>query len=94
MTYFPGAWNRIIKLTEKNMRETEEQCKQKRRKEAENEGGMTMLTKRRHNPQEVISIEEYLNKRQQIREQEEKKKNIPQSSIEKNSALMLAELYI
>nr|WP_317380162.1 hypothetical protein [uncultured Faecalimonas sp.] len=52
-----------------------------------------MLTKRRHNPQEVISIEEYLNKRQQIREQEEKK-NIPQSSIEKNSALMLAELYI
>ena len=28
---------------------------------------MTMLTKRRHNPQEVISIEEYLNKRQQIR---------------------------
>lgn len=53
-----------------------------------------MLTKRRHNPQEVISIEEYLNKRQQIREQEEKKKNIPQSSIEKNSALMLAELYI
>ena len=50
-----------------------------------------MLTKRRQNPQEVISIEEYLSKRQQ---QEERGKHNPQSVIEKGSALMLAELYI
>ena len=50
-----------------------------------------MLTKRRQNPQEV---EEYLSKRQQIREQEERGKHNPQSVIEKGSALMLAELYI
>ena len=53
-----------------------------------------MLTKRRQNPQEVISIEENLSKRQQIREQEERGKHNPQSVIEKGSALMLAELYI
>ena len=44
-----------------------------------------MLTKRRQNPQEVISIEEYLSKRQQIREQEERGKHNPQSVIEKGS---------
>ena len=47
-----------------------------------------MLTKRRQNPQEVISIEEYLSKRQQIREQEERGKHNPQSVIEKGSALI------
>ncbi len=76
------------------MREVVRKSDKETRQETGNKGGMKMLTKRRQNSQEVISIEEYLNKRQQIRKQEEKGKKIPQSIIEKGSALMLAELYI
>lgn len=42
---------------------------------------------KQHNNQEIISMEEYLNKRQEIRERETKKKK-------KSPAFMLAELYV
>lgn len=43
--------------------------------------------------QEVISMEEYLNKRQEIREQE-KKRFGGRFSEEKSPAWMMAELYV
>lgn len=48
--------------------------------------------KYRDNYQEVISMEEYLNKRQRIRESENKKK--PGKGRQKSPVWMLAELYV
>lgn len=48
--------------------------------------------KYRENSQEVISMEEYLNKRQKIREAENKKR--PADGQPKSPAWMLAELYV
>ncbi len=42
--------------------------------------------------QEVISMEEYLRKRQKIRESEQKGKKV--KALEKSSAWLLAELYV
>lgn len=49
----------------------------------------------KHNSQEIISMEEYLSKRQAIREQEKKKNGRSGSAFhEKSPALIYAELYV
>ena len=52
-----------------------------------------MQKEKNRNVQEVISMEEYLNKRQKIREQE-KKRFVGMFGEEKSPAWMLAELYV
>lgn len=49
----------------------------------------------KHNSREIISMEEYLSKRQAIREQEKKKSGRKGSLLnEKSPALLYAELYV
>ncbi|MEG1291832.1 MAG: hypothetical protein RSD28_06000 [Lachnospiraceae bacterium] len=49
----------------------------------------------KQNNQEIISMEEYLSKRQEIREKELKRENVWTQRIrEKSSALTMAELYM
>lgn len=54
-----------------------------------------MQQNEKHNSQEIISMEEYLSKRQAIREQEKKKSERSGRSFqEKSPALFYAELYV
>lgn len=53
-----------------------------------------MVKNRQLGNQEIISMEEYLNKRRRIREIEEQKTGKSGSEDKKSSALFIAELYV